>query len=124
MAGSHSFASANFIMQFSKYFLALVLSAILAKATEHSTKETASKASAVAHSQETPRTTLKYDDYQHGYGDKEYDSTKTTKEDDDKDKTTTHRYIYEDHGSTKASHGNKIPFMTQISQDRTFVDCD
>jgi len=111
-------------MQFSKYILALALSAILVEATEHSSvstsKETsrqaASKASTVVRSHETPKTALKYDDYSHGYEDKDYDSTKTTQgyDDEDYDRTTTHRYKFEDYDSTKTTHGKTISYRTRL----------
>jgi hypothetical protein len=111
-------------MQLSKYILALALSAILAEATEHSSvspgketsKQAASKASTVVHSHETPKTTLKYDDYSHGYEDKDYDNTKTTHRyhDKDYDRTTTHRYKYEDHDNTKTTHSKTISYMTRL----------
>jgi hypothetical protein len=100
-------------MQFSKYILTLALLAVLAEATEQSSismnkenvKQTVSKASTVAHSHETPKATLEYHDYGHGYGDKDYDSGKSTQiyEDEDYDKTVTYKY---DH-TTKATHGDK-----------------
>lgn len=110
-------------MQFSKYIFALALSAILAEATEHSSistgkkplKQTASKASTVIQSHEIPKAILEHDDYNHGYGDKDYDSTKTTHryENNDYNRTTTHRYKYGDHDTTKTAHGNTLSFLTE-----------
>jgi hypothetical protein len=57
-------------MQFSKYLLTFVLSAVLTEAAEYSSPS--------IHSHEKPRTTLKYEDHRHGYGYEDHDGTKNT----------------------------------------------